>query len=877
MADNRPCLTEASRNLLQTRYLRKNNKGEVVETPREMFERVAQCVAYPEKQYGGEKQYKKWHKRILDSMLNLDLMPASPYLFNCRNPEQEKPGGLFSCFVLPIEDSIEGIYGCMGECALVYQKGGGVGIDFSPLRENGSLVVTSKGVATGPLSFMKVFDTSSKAVEQGGVRRGASIAFLDDNHPDIESFITIKSQNLPEINRLMRLILNSTDPALKKFAQIQLDKLQNLTQFNLSVKLTDAFMQAVEDNADWDLISKQDGSVAKTIKAKKLFNMICDYAWKSGDPGICFIDTVNKANKLPQLGRIEASNPCGELYMHSYHACNLVAVNLNNCMTEDGFKFHLLERIVKTAVRIAENAIDVSAYPLKQIEEAVKKTRGVGVGFMGFADILADLRLPYDSPNARGFLNEICSYVKKFAIEASEELAEERGVPENWAGSVWEKEGKRVRNLWHTTLQPTGSVAIIAGVSHSIEPYFNVFYHRRTYEGTIITELNLRFKRDIENAGLRIDEIIEKIERLGSIQKIDEIPDEIKNIYKCATDISPEDHIEMQAAAQEWIDSGISKTINMPPNATVADVIRAYKLGHKLGLKGTTIFREGSKTGVLSVATAENKYNEELRNFLYNKYTREGLTARAISDILGVSEQVVFAKLKRFGIRKAEESTAKQASELPIDETLTDIILANVLVGHSRVNTVDHQSSFRLVSEHLVYANSVRAKFLECGILCTDIMTIVTDKTYYYFDTGFLKDIYDLPIDYDSVIDIKTKVGLREFVTPYFLRHMFLVGGVKTGHGGIKFTANSRNAGVLSRFVEVFSEDTEIQINASEDGAYVPKAVVEDFYAYIESGASMEVGAGEKQSAVCPDCGGSLIVNEKCKTCPSCGWGMCSI
>jgi ribonucleoside-diphosphate reductase alpha chain len=840
-----------------------------------MFERVARCLAFPEKQYGDEKQYQYWYKRILDTMLDIDLMPASPYLFNCRNPEEEDPGGLFSCFVLPIEDSIDGIYKCMAECALVYQKGGGVGIDFSPLRENGALVVTNKGNATGPLSFMEVFDTSSKAVEQGGVRRGASIAFLDINHCDIESFIAIKSQNLPEIKRLMRLILTSTDQTLKKFAQIQLDKLQNLTQFNLSVKLTDAFMEAVEKNSDWKLISKQNGRVSKVIKARKLFNMICEYAWKSGDPGVCFIDTVNKDNKLPQLGRIEASNPCGELYMHPYHACNLIAINLNRCMTPDGFKFHLMESIVKTAVRMGENAIDMSAYPLPQIEKAVKATRGIGIGLMGFADILADLRLPYDSESARGFLDEICGYLRKFAVEASEELAHERGVPANWAGSVWEKEGKKVRNLWHTTLQPTGSVAIISGVSHSIEPYFNVFYNRRTYEGAVITELNWRFKRDIENAGLDIDHIVAEIAKTGSIQNIESIPDEIKSTYRCAADVSPENHIKMQAAAQRHIDAGISKTINMKPGATVADVAKSYKLAHQLGCKGTTIFREGSKTGVLSVASVESKYHEELRKFLLNKYVREGLTARAISDILGVSEQVVFAKLKRFGIRKGEEHTAQKASELPLDETLTDIILANVLVGHSKVTTVDHQSSFRLVADHLVYAQSVRAKFLEQGIQCSEIMTIVTDKTYYYFDTGFLKDIYDLPVDYDSVIDIKTKSGLRELVTPYFLRHMFLVGGVNTGRGGIKFTSNSRNANVLMRFAKVFSEETGIDTRTSNDDIYVPKAAVEDFHAYLESGA--EISAESQQNALCPDCGSMVVVNEKCRTCPNCGWGQCSI
>jgi len=871
--DRRPYLTENSRRLVESRYLLKNNEGKVVETPRQMFERVAKCVTYAERTPEA-REY--WYNRVLEHLLNLNVMPASPYLFNSRDPSVDTPGGLFSCFVLPLADSIDGIYDTMGNCARVYQAGGGIGIDISVLREKGSIVKTSKGKSSGPLSFLEVFDASSNVVTQGGVRRAASIAFMDMDHPDIEEFITVKSQNLQEINRLMRIVLSSTDKTLKKFAEMEMEKLQRLTKFNLSVKLTDRFMKAVEENSDWNLVSRQNGKVVKTVKARRLFNMVCEYAWKSGDPGVCFIDTVNEGNTMPHLGRIEASNPCGELYMHPYHACNLVAVNLNKCFKGGEFLHSLLEDMVRTAVRIAENAIDVSSYPLKQIEECVKKTRGVGIGLMGFADILIDLGIPYDSEEARDLLRHIGESVKEYAIMESIELAKERGLPENWKGSVWEKKGIKIRNLWHTTLQPTGSVAMVAGASHSIEPYFNVFYRRRTYDGDIYIELNPKFKACIEAAGLDINAIIKKLEKVGSIQKIEEIPADIRRLFKCAADISVEDHIKMQAAAQENVDSGISKTINMPPDATVHHVAGAYKLAHRLKCKGTTIFREGSKAGVLSVGSKDDKYHEELRDFLFQKYCREGLTAKEIADLLGVSEQKVFAKLKRYGIRKEEHETARQASMQKLTRSLTEIIMANILVGHSKLTTVDHQSSYRQVADHLVYAHDVRKQFLDHGIVCGPIESIVTDKTYYYFDTHFLKDLYDTPIDYDSVIDISTKRELREFVTPYFVRHLYLVGGIQTKHGGIKFKSNSRNIGVLKKFMEVFSEKTEIEVKITDERVYIPKSAVEDFYTFIEDDTTIEATASKKK-LICPECGSELAITEKCKTCPSCGWGACSV
>ncbi|RKY43046.1 MAG: hypothetical protein DRP85_00690 [Candidatus Makaraimicrobium thalassicum] len=1191
VVDKRPVLTEHALFLLEQRYLRRNEKGEIIETPRQLFERVARCVAYPEKKYG-KKNYEYWYNRILNSLLDLDFVPASPYLFNARDPEREKVGGLFSCFVIPLEDSIESIYKCMGEAAKIYQHAGGVGIDLSPLREKGAPVKTAGGVSSGPLSFLEVFNKSSEVVVQGGVRRAASIAFLDVSHPDIIDFISIKSRNLPEINRLMKIILTTQDKVLRNFAKLELKKLQQITSFNLSVKLTDKFMNAVANDEDWHLISPSTKKVVKTIKARKLFRMICEYAWRSGDPGVVFIDTVNKHDKLSQLGRIEASNPChfgssklltprgfvkikdlvcqdgrlvnaqgdivhgkvwysgkkkvvklvfndgneiictpdhkyltedgevvqaadlkgkriakyrplrghdplfvklgyiqgdgilsrlmvgdhlricfgqkdgdvlsyfgyesnvryvttrefdnilgllgfdfrtlpyrtlpstifdwderrirsflcglysangsilnpkkyhritlkttcrklaeqvqelllrfniksyittnksqkikfkngtyhcresydlnignmdgifkfyyligfiheyknqrleqllgivsdslvvevvdygeedvydfteplthwgivsglitsncSEIFMHPYESCNLNAINLTKHIKNGQIDWEKLRQTVQAIVHVADNAIDVSAYPLKEIEKMTKSTRGIGIGVMGFADILVDLGIPYDSVEARNLLSEIYKRINEYAIEESKKLAEQRGVFKLYKGSYWDKKGIKVRNAFFTTAQPTGSVAIIAGVSHSIEPYYNVYYQRRTADGDVLTVLNERFECKLRERGIDVDKVIEELKQKGTIQKIDWLPKDIKELFKCAHDIHYTDHLAMQAAAQKYVDSGISKTINCPADISVKDVEDIYFLAWKWGCKGVTIFREGCKEGVLSLKSSDEKYHDELREFLIQKFCREGLTAKEISELLGVSEQMVFSKLKRYGIKKSEFDTAKNYSKVKLTSILREIIIANLMVGHSKITVINNQGSYRQVIDHLDYATSVRAKFIANGISCTNIMSIATDKVYYYFDTAFLKDICALPVK-DNVLQLSRK-DLHELLTPHFVRHLFLVGAQRTGHGGIKFITNSRNGKILKSFMWMLANKVGFEVKIKENEVYIPKSAVGDFYAFIES--SPFTMSDVEEEAICPECGDRLKTVEGCLRCLNCGWGRCSI
>jgi ribonucleoside-diphosphate reductase alpha chain len=880
MTDNRPILTENGRRLVESRYLLRDDNRKIIETPRQMMERVAKCLVAAE--YIQENRDHFYHL-FLENLLDLAIVPASPYFFNARDPEKEKVGGLFSCFVIPIGDSIDEIYECMAQAAKIYQRAGGVGIDFSPLRENGAIVVTSKGIATGPLSFMKVFNFSSEAVVQGGRRRGASLAALDISHPDIESFIIAKSTNLPEINRLLKIINNSTDQVARNFAQIELKRLQEFTQFNLSVKVTDEFMKAVKENADWSLISPHNKQTVKIVKARKLFQMICDGAWRSGCPGMIYIDNVNKANKLPGLGRINVCNPCGEIYGHNYHACNLIAINLNKCLIhgphghrKKQINFNKIKELAEIAVRMSDNAIDVSDYPLEIIKENVQATRGVGVGLMGFADILIALEIPYDSEAAQELLRKICRTLSDGCFEASTKLAEERGNFANYEKSIWTKKKIPMRNAWLTSLQPTGSISIIAGASQSIEPLFNVFYRRKTHDGQTYIELHERFKEVIQKEGLVLEDILAKLVKTGSIQVLD-IPDYIKSVFRCAQDISPKYHVAMQAAAQEFIDQGIAKTVNAPNQITSEQIVEIYILAHEMGLKGITVFREGSKPGVLETVDSADIYDEKLKKFLIQKFIREDWKAKEIAEFLGVTEQAVFSKLKKYGIKKKESATLEYERDKPIGNILKEVILANFIGSPSRVQIADHQASYRQVSDHLNYVRNIRKLFTDRGISCSNIESVLTDRIWYYFDTTFMRAIYDLPFeigeDNKPIVNIE-KRDINTLITPHFMRHLFLISGVVTGHGGISFDINSQNGKLMRQILIRLNNILEINIKIHDDSIYIPKSMTNIFYNFIEGGEDIEV---TYENALCPECGNKLIVSEHCRSCNACGWSACSV
>ncbi len=572
-------LGETAKVVLEKRYLLKNEKGEPIETPEKMLWRVANAVAQAEENYGGN--VKEWAKKFHDIMDRQEFMPNSPTLMNAGTPL----GQLSACFVIPVDDSIDGIFKALWDMAKVQKSGGGTGFSFSRLRPKGDIVRSTMGVASGPVSFMKIFDAATEQIKQGGKRRGANMGVLNVHHPDIEEFITAKWEE------------------------------GVLRNFNISVAVTNRFMEALLRDNEYELINPRTGEVVKKVKARKIFNLIVEGAWRNGEPGMIFIDEVNRRNPTPHLGEIESTNPCGEQPLLPYESCNLGSINLAKFVDEKkrDFDWDRLRETVWIATRFLDDVIDVNAYPIPEIEEMTKKTRKIGLGVMGWADALFKLEIPYDSEEAIKLAEKVMKFIQEESYKASQNLAEERGVFPAWKGSVWEKKGIKIRNATTTTIAPTGTISIIAGCSSGIEPVFALAYKRKNIlDGEEFFEVNPIFERKLRELGLLTDEILSKVVEEGSIQSIEEIPSDVRRVFKCALDIAPEWHVRMQAAFQKWTDNAVSKTINLPNHATKADVEKAFLLAYELKCKGITVYRDGSREEqVLAIKKTEKKKEGE--------------------------------------------------------------------------------------------------------------------------------------------------------------------------------------------------------------------------------------------------------------------------
>lgn len=571
-------LSDNAVKVLEKRYLAKDENGNLIETPEQMFRRVAKNVAAADADHVDNNELAEIEEKFFQLMAELYFLPNSPTLMNAGRPL----GQLSACFVLPIEDSMEGIFDSVKNAALIHKSGGGTGFSFSRLRPKGSSVNSTGGVASGPVSFMKVFNAATEAVKQGGTRRGANMGILRVDHPDILEFITCKQNN------------------------------DDITNFNISVGVTEAFMESVELGTDYDLIDPKTKIKTGSLNAREVFDMIVEMAWKNGEPGIIFLDRLNRDNVTPEIGEIESSNPCGEQPLLPYESCNLGSVNLSRMVkqNEKGYEidYEKLKEVVHTSVHFLDNVIDVNKYPLPEIEEMTRGTRKIGLGVMGWADMLLKLGIKYDSEDAVHLAEEVMGFIQKQARAKSKEIAKAKGVFPYYNRSVYKSKKIRIRNATTTTIAPTGTLSIIASVSSGIEPLFAISFIKNVMDNDELVETNPIFEAVSKERGFYSEDLMKQIAKKGGLHDIEEVPQDIRELFVTSHDISPQWHVKMQAAFQKYTDNAVSKTVNLRNDATTDDVREVFITAYKTGCKGVTIYRDGSRDmQVLNIGKVKGK------------------------------------------------------------------------------------------------------------------------------------------------------------------------------------------------------------------------------------------------------------------------------
>ena len=560
--DSIPGISKNALTVLEKRYLRRDTQGKTLETPADMFRRVAVTIAAPDKTFDKKADLKGLADTFYNMMTSFEFLPNSPTLMNAGR----ELGQLSACFVLPVGDSMEEIFDAVKFTALIHKSGGGTGFSFSRLRPANDVVSSTTGISSGPLSFMRVFDIATETIKQGGTRRGANMGILRVDHPDIMNFIMCKADQ------------------------------KHLNNFNISVGLTEEFMQAVERDDEYDLRNPRDGKPSGTLNARKVLQRIVKQAWENGEPGIIFLDRLNRDNPTPHIGEIESTNPCGEQPLLPYESCNLGSINLGKFVKNGVIDWKKLKEVIHNAVHFLDNVIEANNYPLPQIHDMTHANRKIGLGVMGWADMLILLGVPYSSVEAVKLGKKVMKFINDEGHLASQELGKKRGSFPNFKGSIFDRKGAPpMRNATVTTIAPTGTISIIANASSGVEPLFAVSYIRTVMDKNVMIEVNPCFEQIAKERGFYSEELMKQIAEHGTLHDIPEIPVDVRNVFVTAHDITPNDHIQMQSAFQLYTDNAVSKTVNFPNTATIDDVENAYMLAYQTGCKGVTIYRDGSR------------------------------------------------------------------------------------------------------------------------------------------------------------------------------------------------------------------------------------------------------------------------------------------